>query len=255
MLIGFCITIGCITMAFQDSSNVKTKKQHAITDTVPGKKNNFDFDKKDFDKSFEEMNKELENAANKIKDIDFEKLSQQIQESIKKIDLDKIKVEIENSMKKVDMDKIKADIRKSMKEIDYEKISADVQRAVKDATASINTEEIRKELEQLKTLNLEEIKGEMNNAREEMEKNKDKIKQDLEKAKEEMKNTKSKLSIIKTITFEMGKDGLINPDGDYTIEYKDKVLKINGKQQSQEITDKYREYFNGEDFRIHKKKE
>ncbi|MDQ6756439.1 MAG: hypothetical protein M3004_05845 [Bacteroidota bacterium] len=66
---------------------------------------------------------------------------------------------------------------------------------------------------------------------------------------------KHKKKDVKEMTTEMEKDGLINKKEGYNIEYKNKELLINGKKQSNEVTEKYRKYFKGEDFQIKRSKE
>ena len=68
----------------------------------------------------------------------------------------------------------------------------------------------------------------------------------MKKAKEELNKAKEELTSYKTMTAEMEKDGLIKKDENYTIEYNNGTLRINGKQQSKEVTDKYRKYIKKE---------
>ena len=52
------------------------------------------------------------------------------------------------------------------------------------------------------------------------------------------------------MTTEMEKDELLNKKESNTIEYKNKELLINGKKQSPEVTEKYRKYFKGNNFKL-----
>ena len=52
----------------------------------------------------------------------------------------------------------------------------------------------------------------------------------------------------------MEKDGLLKTDQDYTIEFKNGTLTINGKVQPKEVTDKYSKYMRKESFTIKSEK-
>ena len=70
----------------------------------------------------------------------------------------------------------------------------------------------------------------------------------LKKAKTELKDTKEMIS-------EMEKDGLVDSKKGFELEYKDKVLYIDGKKQTEKVTEKYRKYFKKEHFKIRIDKE
>ena len=70
-----------------------------------------------------------------------------------------------------------------------------------------------------------------------------------------MRIAKEKLMETRKITTEMEKDGLINPNEEFTIEFKNNELLINGKKQSKKLVEKYRKYSNGKDFEIHKNRD
>ena len=247
------IPLCLVVMAFQDSSTNNQRKQPTLFDTIPTLPHEFDIDTKEVDKAMKDLDINMKNLGNSFKDIDFQKISKQVQESLSKINFDKIRAEINHSMKSIDMEKIKAEIEKSLKDIDTDKINAEIKKAVKEATASINSKEIRKALENVKKIDFDKLKEEMNNVKKDLEQNKIDIQLQLEKAKEEIKKANRKLTNIKEITNEMEKDGLINRKEGYSIEFKDRELLINGKIQPQEVTEKYRKYFNNESFKINSK--
>ena len=72
----------------------------------------------------------------------------------------------------------------------------------------------------------------------------------MDNAKLEMLKAKTGMSELKEMTTEMEKDGLLNKKESNTIEYKNKELLINGKKQSPEVTEKYRKYFKGDNFKF-----
>ena len=68
---------------------------------------------------------------------------------------------------------------------------------------------------------------------------------EVDKAKEEVKG-------YQEMIYDMEKEGLLNTKEDYTIEYKDGDLFINGKKQPQEVTDKYKKNFRKKNIAIKK---
>ena len=190
---GVIIFMVFTTIAFQDSGHIKSKRLSTNMDTVP-KINDSHADMKELDKSMNELEIEMKNLGNQLKDIDFDKISREVQESIGKIDFDKMRAEIDHSLKGLDMEKLKAELQKSLKEVDNAKINAEIKKAIKDATASMNSDQIRKSLEEVKKMDFEKLKGEMKTLIEELEKNKVNIKESIEKAMEELKNTEKEKS-------------------------------------------------------------
>ena len=230
--ISFFIILAFTAMAFQDSSKVKDPKQYAKLDTVP-KNNNIDIDieMKDVDQT---IKKSLEQAEKSLKEIDWNKIKTQVDQSMKQIDMAKLQMEIDKSMKAIDWNKMKSDIDRSMKEIDMSKIKMDIEKSVQEMK-KVNFDDLKKEMEKLKI---------------EMESNKDHFKMDMDKFKIDMGKLKIELKEFKEMTTEMEKDGLLNKNESNSIEYKNKELFINGKKQSQQAAEKYRKYFKGDNFKF-----
>lgn len=242
--ISFCILLAITAMAFQDSSKINKQPRQTKLDTVP-KNNNADIriDMKDLDQT---IKKSLEIAEKSLREIDWNKISKQVEISMKQIDMAKLQMEIDKSMKSIDWNKMKTELDRSMKELDKAKMKMDIEKEVTDAMKSINMDEMKKSLEEMKKINFDELKKEMEKLKIEMELNKDHLTIEMNKAKLEMLEAKKGLSELKEMTTEMEKDGLINKKESNTIEYKNKELLINGKKQSQEVTEKYRKYFKGD---------
>lgn len=248
--ISICLLLAFTAMAFRDPSNINKQKQ-AKLDTVP-KINNIDvtIDMKDVDQT---IKKSLELAEKSLKDIDWKKMSKQIEESLKQVDVAKLQMDIEKSMKAVDWDKMKMDIDKSMKEIDFTKMKMDLDKMkieMNQSLKEINTEGLKKSMEELNKVNFDDLKKEMDNAKKEIDLNKDHLKIDMEKFKIDMEKAKTEMGEVKNMANDMEKDGLINKKESNTIEYKDKELFINGKKQSREMADKYRKYFKGDNIKF-----
>ena len=235
-----CALVTFAIMAFQDSTKITSKAPPVIFDTVP-KNSDIDINIKmdDIEKT---INKSMEAVNKSLEEIDWNKISGQIEESLKKVNFEKIQEEIERSMKNIDWDKMQAEIDRSMKDIDKEKLKAEIEKEVSEATKNI------------KEINSVELKKELEKVKQEIEDNKGKMKVDIEKAMDEAKKAEGELSGIKEMRSEMEADGLISEKDGYNIEYHNKELFINGKKQSQEVTEKYRKYFKGENFKMKRDK-
>ena len=252
-----CIALAITAMAFQDSTIINKHSKQALLDTVPKNHNNdidIELNLKDLDQT---IKKSLEMAEKVMKEIDWNKISKQVEQSMKQIDMAKLQMVIDKSMKAIDWEKMKSEIKRSMKEIDMSKMKIEMEKEMKNAMKGINSEEMRKSMEEIKKLNFDELKKEMKNLKKEMELNKDHFKLEMDKAKIEMNNAKLEmlkaktgLSELKEMTTEMEKDGILNKKESNTIEYKNKELLINGKKQSPEVTGKYRKYFKGDNFKF-----
>ena len=152
-------------------------------------------------------------------------------------------------MKEVDMVKMQAEIKKaqaemqkSMKDLDVSKINAEVAKAMK----AIDMKAMEKDLAAVKNINTEELKLEMAKVKEELAQNKIDIKIQLEEAKEQMKKANVQLMLVKEGLDELEKDGLKKKDEKVNIEYRNGILYLNGKPQSQQVSDKYKKYFGDE---------
>ncbi|MDQ6723889.1 MAG: hypothetical protein M3Z01_06455 [Thermoproteota archaeon] len=216
------IVIACAAMAFQDSSKIDNSTRHTKLDTLP--KNNSIISEPDWKEMNENIQKSLELTKKSLQDIDWNKISTEVNRSLKAIDMEKIRNEVAMALKGIDMNSINIEIQKEMK--------------------NINMEEMKKDLEQLKKINLDELKKEMERLKKEMELNKDQIKIEMDKAKSELRNVKTEVIAFKEMKSEMEKDGLLNKDEHNSIEYKNNDLLINGKKQLPDVTEKYRKYFN-----------
>jgi hypothetical protein len=240
--------VGITTMAFQDSTKQTTPPQAPVTlantDTVPDKHITIDVD---VDKIMKEVDKQLETVQKNLKEIQWEKISNDLEKSLKEIDLDKIKNEVTASLDKVDMNKIKKEIESSLKEINTVKINDEVKKAMEEVKANLNSEEFKRNMEELRNINSEELKEELRKARIEIEKNKVNLKLEMKKAAEELKKAKIAVTEYKQMISEMRDDGLISKTGNYDIQFKKQELYINGKKQPAEVTRKYRKYFKDDD--------
>lgn len=240
------------TAAFQ-THPAKTKQ--GATDTVPDRNKKI----KDIDDALDELERSKAEVDRSLKDIDFAQIEKQIKEAtenihidaakmkadmqaFKEVDMAKMKAELEQSIKEIDAAKIHAQVDKAMKEVDMEKIQTEMQASI----AKIDFEKMNKELEKAKAVDFEKLESGMKKLRPEIEKSMKEAHKSIEKAKEELK-------VYKSLIDGLDKDGLINKKENYTIEYKNGALTINGKKQPATATDKYQQLLKGhKDFTIKK---
>ena len=168
---------------------------------------------------------EIEKA---LEQVDAAKIQAEIQKSMKDFDAEKIKKEIQESLKEIDAEKIKAEVDKALKEIDVNKINAEVQASLSKA----NMDKVKEEMQRLKEIDFKKIEEELKRIKPEIEKSLAEARVGFEKAKEE-------LTAYKNFIDGLDRDGLIDKDKSYTIEYKDGALTINGKKQPAATTNKY----------------
>lgn len=170
----FCFILALTSVAFQDSANFNNSVPTQVgKDTIP---KNHDIDIQIDLKGLDEtIKKSLEIAEKSIKQIDWDKISKQVELSIKQIDMEKLQMEINKSIKSIDWTKMENEIERSMKEIDMKKMQAEIDKAMIDVKKEINSKEFKKEMEKLKR-DLEIKKKALRQAQDEMEKNKEELK-------------------------------------------------------------------------------
>lgn len=151
------------------------------------------------------MEKEISQAMEQVKKIDFEKISQEVTASLKNINWDKTRADVDKAMREAEIQMKKIDINKEMEK---------AKESMKSAKMNINMDEIKKTVE--KSIAAARI--------------------GIEKAKKE-------IGQLKEFTENLEKDGLIDRKKGYRIDIKKGELYINGTKQSKEISDKYRKYY------------
>jgi hypothetical protein len=186
--------------------------------------------------------RQLEKAKEDMKDVDWNDISEKMNNAFKGIDMEKISKEIEKARVSVDFDKIQQQIEGSLKSIDFDKIQKEISESLNESLSKVDMEKISKELDKAKIEVTEELK-------------KQDWKKELEEAKkfdftEQMKNAGKEIEKAtvevkgyQEMIYAMESEGLLNTKEDYRIEYKAGELSINGVKQSQDITDKYKKYF------------
>ncbi len=147
--VSFCFILALTSVAFQDSAKINNSAlARVVADTIPNNHDiNIQIDLKGLD---ETIKKSLEIAEKSIKQIDWDKISKQVELSIKQIDMAKLQIEINKSIKSIDWNKMEKEIERSMKEIDMKKIQAEIDKAMLDVKKEMNSKEFKKEMEKLR---------------------------------------------------------------------------------------------------------
>ena len=245
------------------------KTTHTITDTIPDKNKkvkNIDDALEQLEKSKTEMerslqdkdwDKEMKEALDKVhfdaekmkqqideavKSIDAKKMQEEITKAMKEVDFEKMKTELKENMDKVDLQQMKDEIAKAMKQIDAEKLKADINASI----AKIDMDKMKMELDKVKDIDFKGIEENIKKMKPELEKSMKDAKESIEKAKKELLEYKSFIDGL-------DKDGLIDKDKNYTIQYKNGELTIDGQKQPDDVVKKYSGFLKGrKDFTIKK---
>ncbi len=162
--------------------------------------------------NFSGMEKEINQAMEEIKNIDFEKISREVTASLKSVNWDKTRAEVDKAMRE-------AEIR--MKNIDTKQIRMNMEKA-KESMKTINL-----------NINMDEIKKT--------------VEKSMAAARVGIEKAKIEIAQLKEFTENLEKDGLIDRKKGYRIRIKKGELYINGTKQPKEVSDKYRKYFNNHD--------
>lgn len=220
-----------------------------LSDTVPGQKSQ----QRDFDKQLEEMDKG-EEQLRKFNEGEFNKMVENIEKSIKEIDVQKM-------MAKVDMDKIMQDAERSMQSIDLSKMEkeldnerlTDAERKSMKEDIEKARQEMKKAMEEMKNIKrpdseelkkqMEKIKLDMEKTRKELMDEKGKIRQELKNAAGQIQEARKEIKGYQEMVYSMEDQGLLSTKNDYTIEYKNNSIKVNGKELNEEQNARYRKYF------------
>jgi len=188
----------------------------------------------------EKMQADLNRSLKTLDKIDVEKLQKELKESLSNINDDEFKLELKNSLKELDR-------------IDVEKMKKEIGEALSEVKVNVNAEEInRKVQESLQNVDMGKIKLDMEKMGKEMEKNKMNMKLDMDDIHKDLEKARKELKGYQEMVYEMEKDGLLKTNEDYSIEYKQGELSINGKKQSASVTNKYKKYFSKDGITIKK---
>lgn len=234
-----------LTVAFAQT-NVGTAKKNG-NDTVPQKEKQV----RNLDDALLELDKGEAGMQKALRQIDGEKMEREMREAMKHLELDKVKMkeDLARAMKELDaqkmnleMQKDRVNMQKELKEINAEKIRQQAEAAV----AKIDMEKMKAQLEKVKEIDFSKMKKELKDMRPEIEKSMREAKKDIEKARQE-------LTSYKNLVNALNKDGYLNKDANYKVEYRSGELTVNGKKLPSDAVKKYNEYLSDKkDFTLQK---
>lgn len=243
-----------------------------INDTTPDKKYS-----RDLDHELEKLEEARARMA-EMKEKDWQKMERDVEESIQKIDFEKIQREAQEAMQRMNLEKTQQQIEESLSRIDFDKIQQQIDESMQDV-AKVNKEEVREALQKAKAQvkeamenqhwkqdmeqslakNRETMQKQMLAVQQEMQKVKDQMRvekfnfsKEMEKAQAELDNAKKELKGYQDMIYAMEKAGLLNTKTNYSIEFKNDELFINGQKQPADITNRYKHYFRKDKITIKK---
>lgn len=265
-------TLACMTVfalaAWTGSPQQPGSASRDNRDTVPTKQRTR-VTREPGDKDLDKELRQLEVAKENLKEVDWEKIQQSVESALKSVDMEKIQKQVEQSMKQVDIQKIQREVQESLAKVNFDKIQQEVTEALKKAETEVDREAIKKELaearkevekelknkdwkkemEEVKEINMKEVQKEVEKAKEEikkakldMEKEKFNFKEEMKKAHVEIEDAKVELKGYQEMIYSMEKDGLLSTKEDYSIEWKNGELNINNQKQPAEVVNKYNKY-------------
>jgi hypothetical protein len=233
------------------------KNTRTTTDTIPQNKKVKNIDdaleqlekgRKDIERTLQEKDwdREMKEALDKthfdaekmklqideaVKNIDAKKIQEEVAKALKDVDFEKMKTDLQQNLDKIDLQQMKDEIAKAMKEIDAEKIKTDINASI----SKIDMDKIKLELDKVKNIDFKEMEENLKKMKPEIEKSLQNAKEGLEKAKKELLEYKGFIDGL-------DRDGLIDKNKNYTIEYKTSELTVNGKKQSADVVRKYNSF-------------
>lgn len=201
---------------------------------------------RDFDKELESLEK-ARITLDKQPEFDMKKIEAEIKRAMQKVDMEKARIMADEVIKKIDFDQIERQIAESMEKVAEAKehISKETHEKVKEAM-----EKAKQEFSEQKRFNQKHIEEQLENAKKEIEKAQEHIKlsqkdfqHSFKEATKSIEEAKKDLKNYQDLIYAMEADGLLDTKKDYTVEYKDGKLTINGNEQPNNVADKYKKYF------------
>lgn len=248
---GLVLTI--VTFA-QDNSG---KQNPTSNDTFPKKEKKIH----DLDEALAELDRGQIELTQALREIDSEKIEKEVRAAMKALELDmgKMKQEMVLALKEVDMQKINAelqkelvDMQKELKGIDGDKLKREIELSIE----KIDFEKIKDDLKKVEEIDFSKMKNELQAIRPTIETSMRNARQEMEKAKVEIEKAKQEIGDYKNLVNALSKDGYLDKNQNYKVEYKNKELIVNGKKLPGDAVRKYSEFLSDkEDFTIKKEED
>ncbi len=224
-----------------DGGKKELSAPYTDEDTVrPRKKTTYhrnDIRISDLDEAMRELDRAMVDMDKNIK-FDMGKMDKEIKQALEEI-------------KNIDFDKISKEINASLKEINWEKTRAEVNKALHEAEIKIKEVDMKKVKEEMANMK-ENIDAQKILSHIDVDAIKKSVESGMSAARIGIEAAKKEIGLLKEFIDTLDKDGLIDKKKDYRIQVKDGELYINGTKQSKEINDKYKKYYKDrdEDFSI-----
>jgi hypothetical protein len=231
----FAIFVFCAWRSNAPDQLMRESGQTTNQDTTPRKKYYSDkneFTIGDIDKAMREMERAMADMPKNM-NIDFNQINKEIAQAMEQV-------------KKVDFAKLDQEIKTSMKNIDWESLRKETDKAMREAEARLKEVDLKEVSEQM-----EKLKTELDSKKfVDMESVQKSVDAGLAGAKLGMEKARIELAKFKEFIDTLDKDGLIDKEKAYRVEIKSGELYIDGTKQSKEKNDKYSKYFRDEDYTI-----
>ena len=208
----------------------------------PGKKQYL----RDLDKELDQLEKAKANLQKQLNK-DWKKAQEEMIKSLDNIDIEKAQLHAEEALKNIDFEAIQRQVEEAVENSAKasEHLSKDVMEKIR-----LQMEKAKKEQHLSQERHEEQVKKQIERAKKQIAEAKEKIrfdKLDIDKAirsaEEGIKKAEVELKGYQEMIYAMEADGLLDTKKDYTIRYKDGKLIINGNEQPESVTNKYRKYF------------
>ncbi|HEY0355371.1 MAG TPA: hypothetical protein VGC29_04155 [Flavisolibacter sp.] len=257
-LIALALVIIAAAWQTNPGNNNKTTK-----DTIPGKVRDIEDALAELEKAKAELERTLgeKKWESEMRSLDAAKIRAQIDEAMKEVDAARIQAEVQRSLAQVDFEKIKKELQESLGKMENAQVKEEMEKALKtidaariqaevDASlARVDVEKIKAEMERAKTVDLKKMEEELKNIG-------PKIEQSMKEARESMEKARKELTEFKGFIESLHKDGLINKNEPYKVQYENGELTINGKKQPAEVLNQYQGFLKDRrDFTIKKEKD
>jgi hypothetical protein len=220
-----------------DQNSFKKEQLSKDNDTTKNSKRNKNEAVKGFDQldiELKQLDMHLDQLNDELRNVDFSEVQRHLNEAMKKLDEQKISEKINQSLKKIDWNKMDHELNESLAKIDKVKF-LEVKKEIEKAKAQIEKQKLNMRFD---VPDIDEKKLRLGT-----EKAMKKARLSIQNAKEEMKNMQAFINALQA-------DGLIDKSKAYKIEVKEGELYINGKKQSNEVSEKYKKYYKQKNFTI-----
>ncbi|ANH80563.1 hypothetical protein A8C56_05780 [Niabella ginsenosidivorans] len=217
---------------------------HQKKDTIPPVT---EFETGRLDEALKYLDERMKDFNNEWANKTGRHIQQQVTDAIAKIDFSKAQLAAMEAIKKTDWDKINRDIENATAGISKAEIDRKIAKAMA-LVKPVDKEKIRSQVEEaIRNVNLQVLKIQMDEARKKLQKQQLDMDQHLKSIlpgiNDQLLKTKEQLQRLKDASLQMQRDGLIDSNSGNKIQFIKGKLFINGVQQPDKVSDKYRHYF------------